>query len=179
MKVYGIGINDSVVENRDNLIYSLWRGMLKRCYSEKYKAKNPTYKDCTVCQEWHTYSKFEVWVKNFEYIGMELDKDLLVKGNKVYSPTTCILIPHAVNTFINNRNTNGLLDGVSICKQTGKYTARVSNPFTGVRENLGRSENELYLHELWKKRKLELSKMLVVKFNLPEEVLTSLINRYT
>ena len=76
--------------------YSHWRGMLMRCYDQKYLQKYPTYIDCTVCEDWLNFSNFQQWYnKNYYEIPGEtmcLDKDILVKGNKVYSPDTCIFV---------------------------------------------------------------------------------------
>ncbi|CAM0054492.1 HNH endonuclease [Vibrio phage K460] len=176
--VYGVGINDVPRALQCPKITSLWKGMLKRAYSKSYKDRNPTYKDCIVCEDWYTYSGFASWVQNKQYLGMELDKDILVPNNKVYCPEFCILVPHVVNTFINDRSKNGMLAGVSWCKQTEKYTARVSNPFSGVREHLGRSDNQELLHKKWKRRKYELSLILAEKFSLSEEISKAISARY-
>lgn len=79
--------------------------MLQRCYSPKSHEKNPNYKGCSVCKEWHTYSKFETWFlsqPNHARVGYELDKDLLAnsKTNKIYSPQTCCLLPKELNAMI-------------------------------------------------------------------------------
>lgn len=88
--VYGVGINDLDVPfamNGSNLkFYGTWNNMLNRCYSEKYQAKNPTYRGCTVCNEWLSLSTFKEWFDANYRTGMELDKDILVKGNRVYCP---------------------------------------------------------------------------------------------
>lgn len=78
--------------------YSLWSHMLLRCYGNRvYKS----YKDVTVCEEWHNFQNFGDWVnKNYNtetMLGWELDKDILVKGNKVYSPETCCFVPLEIN----------------------------------------------------------------------------------
>jgi hypothetical protein len=72
--------------------YVCWHNMLTRCYDPNYVTKFPTYKGCSVCFEWLNFSTFNSW-HNENYIeGFHLDKDLLVKGNKVYSPNTCKFI---------------------------------------------------------------------------------------
>ena len=77
--------------------------MLERCYSKEKRYKNPTYEDCTVCKEWHNFQNFAKWYEEnyYEIEGekMCLDKDILVKGNKIYSPSTCILVPNRINVL--------------------------------------------------------------------------------
>ncbi|MDU6995940.1 MAG: hypothetical protein E6356_13855 [Terrisporobacter othiniensis] len=87
--------------------YYAWKNMLTRCYSEKYHEKHPNYKDCTVCEEWHNFQNFAKWYEeNYYEVGnerMHLDKDILVKGNKVYSPITCIIVPQRINDLFTKR----------------------------------------------------------------------------
>jgi hypothetical protein len=84
------------------LIYDVWTNVLYRGYSEKIKEKYPTYKDCSVDECWHCFQDFGNW---FEYNwkphmeGWHLDKDILVKGNKIYSPETCCFVPPQINSL--------------------------------------------------------------------------------
>src|SRR3989304_2975681 len=116
--VYGVGINDAdyPVHEHEPLIdadgkkkwtvtwrcpfYRVWTGMLERGYSGKYKLKNPTYKDVIVCKEWHLFSTFRAWMVEQPWEEMELDKDVLLHGNKVYCPEACVFVCHRVNTFL-------------------------------------------------------------------------------
>lgn len=80
--------------------YSKWRWMFDRCYNEDFHRKQPTYKDCVVSAEWENFQNFAEWITLNWYDcsdSLELDKDLLVEGNKIYSPDTCCLIPRAIN----------------------------------------------------------------------------------
>jgi hypothetical protein len=83
--------------------YKIWHSMLKRCYDEKYKEKRPTYKECKVAEEWHNFQNFAKWYDGnyyeIEEERMNLDKDILVKGNKIYSPDTCVFVPHRINSL--------------------------------------------------------------------------------
>lgn len=115
--VYGVGINDAgyVVISRINgkrkhcRIYDTWRSMLKRCYSEKTQLKQPTYKGCTVAPEWHRFSNFKAWNDQQAYTkGMQLDKDIIYPGNKVYSPETCVYVSSELNNlFIRSSTIRG------------------------------------------------------------------------
>lgn len=86
-------------------INKLWQGMLERGHSDRYKEVNPSYKDVYVCEEWHNLQNFTEWVINQKYfnIGYHLDKDILVKGNKVYSPDTCCFVPSQINSLFTDR----------------------------------------------------------------------------
>ena len=86
--------------------------MLRRCYSEKHQIKNPSYKQCSVCEEWLCYANFEKWYDDNYYEVpnqiMNLDKDILSKGNKIYCPDKCIFVPKEINsTFVNSRSVRG------------------------------------------------------------------------
>jgi hypothetical protein len=80
--------------------YELWKGMLRRCYSEKFHLKNPTYAGCTVEDAWKDFQTFALWCNRevgFNEVGWQLDKDILSKGNTVYSDKTCCFVPKDVN----------------------------------------------------------------------------------
>lgn len=83
--------------------YTCWRNMLKRCYDAKTFINHHTYKDCEVCDEWHCFTTFEVWFKEKYMEGWCLDKDILIKGNKVYSPETCCFVPFEINNLFTKR----------------------------------------------------------------------------
>lgn len=119
--------------------YEAWLGMLVRCYSERFLKKNPSYIGCTVCEEWHNFQVFAEWyTREDEYgRGYHLDKDILVKGNKLYSPKTCCLVPQGLNSFFSG------FDGETknIYKTTnGKFVAKISR--YGKKEHLGTFETE-------------------------------------
>ncbi|NRU52652.1 AP2 domain-containing protein [Clostridium beijerinckii] len=90
--------------------YKTWHNMIGRCYTPKWNARQNSYKGCTVCEEWHNYQTFrDWWEDNYYDIGterMDLDKDILHKGNKEYSPSNCIFVPHRINLLLINRKLN-------------------------------------------------------------------------
>lgn len=134
--VYGIGITGlEPIRNEDGEIlnsYKCWRGMLERCYSTKYQEKRPTYVGCTVCDNWLYYPNFKNWYDKSYYEvenkTSQLDKDVLVKGNKIYSPETCTFVPSFINTlFTKRQKTRGELPiGVCYHKAIKKYQASLS-----------------------------------------------------
>lgn len=119
--VYGIGfIGNSQGKTKQNVkAYKTWTSMLQRCYSEKSLKWAPTYKGVTVCSEWHDFTNFLVWFNENYQEGYELDKDVVLFGNKVYSPTTCKFIPESENCASTSSNINVTLfdtNRVEYCK---------------------------------------------------------------
>ena len=128
--LYNIGYlgEDRRLRGQDYLIYKSWANMLKRCYNEKCLQSEPTYRDVTVCEEWHNYQVFAEWHKNnynFDTMkGWQLDKDILVKGNKIYSPQTCAFVPREVNiTFTDNKSKTKIYPR-GVTKRNNRFTAR-------------------------------------------------------
>lgn len=124
--------------------YKIWHSMLQRCLSEKEKNRNIYCKDAICCEEWLLYENFYEWTHsqdNFEkWLNGKrwaLDKDIIIKGNKIYSPETCCLVPQNVNCLLLKRDAlrGNLPLGV---KQIGnKFEAYCGNPFTKKSEHLG------------------------------------------
>ena len=140
--VYGIGCigvgNYKVSENgKPTRVYDTWHSMLTRCYDEKYQEKYPTYIGCEVCEEWYNFQNFAKWYEEnyYEIEGerMNLDKDILVKHNKIYSPETCIFVPHAINSLFVKRNSKRGNSVIGTSPKNGKYRVdcNLINPKTG------------------------------------------------
>ena len=171
-KLYGVGVNDADYVTQTNKevngkriqvwmcpIYRTWTSMLARCYSEKLHARLPTYKDCTVCDEWLIFSNFKTWMEKQDWEGKHLDKDVLIEGNRIYSTNTCIFIDEKINNFvINHANSRGeYMLGVCWDKRNNKFYVQCRNPFTIKQEFVGRFTDELEAHLAWKARKHELA----------------------
>ena len=113
--------------------YRLWNNMVNRCYNEKILSRNPTYKDCHVSEDWRYLSNFKEWCNRqigFEQEDWHLDKDILVKGNKVYSENTCCFIPKEVNLLFTKADRIRGKYPVGVYYDTSKthkrFSARVS-----------------------------------------------------
>lgn len=196
--VQGVGINDAdyaVVKfetigyvngkQKKKLVwfcphYRVWSDMLARCYSIKLQDKYPTYKGCIVSDEWLRFSNFKSWMETQDWEGKQLDKDLLIEGNNVYSTDTCVFVTRGVNTFTTDSGASRgeWLIGVSWHKAKGKFMSGCSNPFTKKQETLGYFTCELEAHKAWAKRKLELAYELAA-IQTDERVAKALIERYT
>ena len=185
--LYGVGVNDAdyAVEARCGAVryrcpfYVKWSSMIQRCYSKIYKMKTSAYEGCTVCKEWLIFSNFKSWMEEQDWQGKELDKDLLVVGNKVYSPETCAFVDLITNIFTtDSRARRGEWPiGASWCKKDYVFTSRCSNPFTKKKEHLGHFHDAQSAHLAWKKRKHELACMLA-NLQTNERVADALKSRY-
>lgn len=124
--------------------YIMWRGMLERCFSERFKNKHQSYKDAICCDEWLLYESFYEWLHNQENFDkwndgnrFALDKDILIKGNKFYYPKGCCLVPINVNSLFTKSNAIRGIEPIGVKKHGKKYQASCHNPFTNKMEFIG------------------------------------------
>lgn len=184
--VAGVGVNDadynvsSRNKNSDGEkwecpYYVRWKCMLQRCYGNQ--KLNPTYVDCTVCDEWLIFSNFKSWMEGQDWEGKYLDKDILSFGNKVYSPETCVFVSNRVNNFIQERKkTNGLPIGLYWNKNSEKYKAACKD-HEGRQTHLGYFDNPYEAHKAWIEAKLMYAKILASE-EKDQRVAKALIERY-
>ena len=141
--VYGVGVAGakypSTINGRNIKEYVLWKSMLRRCYSDGFRKKNQTYEGCEVSDKFKSYEYFYEWCHEqigFGNNGWQLDKDLLIKGNKVYSESTCVFIPTEINTLLIKREASR---GDHLI---GVYWNKTNKAFVAtVRKNKGKSEH--------------------------------------
>lgn len=146
--VFGVGIignkYKSRIKGKITPEYRAWQNMLQRCFCNEAMA----YKDVTCCNEWLYYENFYEWLhsqENFDkwYNGKRwaVDKDILIKGNKIYSPESCCLVPQSVNAlFVRKESQRGDLPiGVSRLKKY--YAADCHGDYIG----LGNTPEEAFL----------------------------------
>lgn len=93
----GSGVYPTAENGKITKAYNTWRNILKRCYCEKTQVKQPTYIGCSVDTIWHEFQSFAEWFDKNHIEGYHLDKDIKIKGNKVYSPETCIFVSRNEN----------------------------------------------------------------------------------
>jgi hypothetical protein len=170
-KVHGIGVNnaDYAVTRSEKVngkwkvvwvcpYYTAWKNMLERCYYEPHLKKRPTYRGCSACPEWIYFMTFRAWMMTQDFEGKQLDKDILIEDNKVYSPETCRFVDNSLNMFLTDRGAvRGEWPlGVNWHKRGCKFQARCNNPLTKKREHLGFFTCPNEAHEAWRKRKHEI-----------------------
>lgn len=141
-RVYGVGWND-VEDKVDGTEYhKKWLYMLNRCYHPSQIEHSRSYNNVYVCDEWLKLSNFRRWFEdpnNGYREGYELDKDLLIKGNKVYSPDACCFIPSEINSALKltrKKKSSGLPIGVV------KIKLKTAKPY---RADFGRKTIGYYL----------------------------------
>ena len=156
--VHGVGITGTKYPISEGGIntkeYDLWKGMLRRCYSDSFKKMCPTYEGCEVSDNFKSYEYFYEWCNKqigFYNEGWQLDKDLLVKGNKVYSENTCVFIPQEINLLLVKRDNNRGEHLIGVCwhKKDNAFVAMVSKS-KGKREYLGFFKTEIEAFNAYK-----------------------------
>ncbi|AUR96323.1 hypothetical protein NVP1223O_26 [Vibrio phage 1.223.O._10N.261.48.A9] len=94
--VYGFGFRGYGAHKAKSKAYTSWSAMIRRCYSQEWLERFPSYTGCRVCENWRNFQTFADWFyENLseDLIGkrVEVDKDII--GNrKIYSPSTCVLV---------------------------------------------------------------------------------------
>ena len=159
--VYGVGIVGNKYPIKVNDVqtkeYGLWKSMLRRCYSDNFKKKNPTYIDCEVSDKFKSYEYFYEWCNKqigFGVDGFEIDKDLLIKGNKIYSESTCVFLPQEINTLLIKCTASRGKHPIGVCwnKTKKSFVAHVGKS-KGKQEHLGYFKTEIEAFNAYKQAK--------------------------
>ncbi len=171
--VYGVGYLGGNLELKSTYngkkcnIYTQWKNMIERCYNEKFHQRQPTYEGCTVSDEFKDYSKWREWYDNYQYKqdDWHLDKDLLVKGNKVYSEDYCVFLPKEINSVLTKRTAlrGEYLIGVCWHNTNKAFVAKV-NKNKGNPEWLGSFNTEIEAFNAYKQSKESYIKELADKY---------------
>ena len=174
--VYGVGITGTKYPSTINGVktkeYELWREMLKRCYSDTYQKKHPTYIGCEVSNNFLYYEYFYEWCHKQIGFGNDgngnpfhLDKDLLIRGNKVYSEPTCVFIPQEINKVLTKRESmrGEYLIGVIWSNTNKAFVARVGRN-KGKPEYLGCFNTEIEAFNAYKIAKEDFVKEQATKW---------------
>lgn len=96
----GVGKYKATVNGKITKQYNAWSNIILRCYSDKHRYLFEAYPDCEICEEWCNFQVFAKWFDDNYYPvegRLHVDKDVLVYGNKIYSPDTCLLLPQRIN----------------------------------------------------------------------------------
>lgn len=158
-------------------IYAYWQRMITRCYNEKEQQKPScrAYIGCTVVEDWFNFQNFAKWALTKEQCNFtegskiwELDKDLLVYGNRVYGPTTCTFLPPEINIFLSDREwSQNCPRGVNYIKPASAnakegWVARCH--LNGVREYLGYYDDPMLAFYKYKQVKEDYARELAEKY---------------
>ncbi len=193
--VSGIGINDvdykvAITRNGKQIwmcpFYRRWRDMLNRA-GLKWQTAHPSYAGTDVCKDWIYLSKFKMWLESHEFEtfdGLDLDKDILVKGNSIYSPETCALVPQWLNKLLVGceRSEDSYL-GVYYKKKNKLCINELSKPYYAQIHSID-STNQIWLgayttpqeaHKVWQLEKQNRLKWLLKNF--AQRAVTDLISK--
>lgn len=175
-KVHGFGVNDA-----DYMVkpfgpdgkrlycpfYKTWVAMLERAYSPKCHAKRPTYIGVTVCEEWRSFMAFRAWMMEQDWENKHLDKDIIVPGNKVYSPDTCAFVTREVNNLLTDHaaRRGDWPIGVSWHRQRNKFQSRINE--NKKERSLGLFHSPHEAHLAWRKEKVRIVREAAEKCDDP------------
>lgn len=193
--VHGWGLTDvsSYIDGTRETcpFYRKWVDLVKRVHSENYQLKYPTYRECSITDEWQKASGFKSWMQSQEWEGLELDKDILNLGNKYYSPETCVFVPKYVNYLLLMRDAcrGSFPVGVQskpvdkrycASNQVVRYHARVNNGL-GEYISLGTFKEPQDAHLAWQHGKIDAILNVLQRYRnetcYREDVEESLFNR--
>lgn len=183
---FGEGEYKSKENGKQTRVYDTWNHMLERCYDEKYHKKKPTYIGCETSEYFLNFQKFGDWDEGnyYEVEGetMCLDKDILVKHNKIYSPETCIYVPQTINMLFTKRQNDRGESVIGTTPKNGKYVVHCNllNPETGKSKlkNLGYYETQEKGFEVYKYYKERNIKKVAdyYKDKIPERLYNGMYN---
>jgi len=171
--VFGVGINDSdyIVNPLVNGVrvtcqyYIKWKDMLRRCYCPKRLKKNASYIDCDVHTEWMLFSKFKSWMESQDWKGKELDKDILIQGNKTYSQYACVFIDRELNALLCDCKMSRGKYKIGVYKKGNKYTAQLK--VKDSPSHIGYFKTESEAHEAYKTHKYARIKAIAENYKDP------------
>jgi len=163
--VFGFGINDADYavnpigfngKRNSCFFYFTWVRMLQRAYDPKWHARRPTYIGITVCEEWRSFMAFRAWMIEQDWEGKELDKDILVPGNKVYSPETCVFVTSQINSLLTDcaAKRGDWPIGVSLHKRDARFQSHIRE--NGKLKRLGFFNTPHEAHLAWRKEKVRI-----------------------
>jgi len=182
-KIFGIGYlgQEKQTGINNDVEYGRWHHILDRCYNNESYSKNTSYKGCTVCEEWHNFQNFKKWFnKNYYKVDNEkmcIDKDILHKWNKIYSPDNCIFVPEKINKlFVRGVSRRGntpigvsIYDNVIYARMSkvinGKWTrVEIGSHYSNVEEAFTayKIHKEAYIKEVAEQYKNQIPKPLYI-----------------
>lgn len=163
--------------------YHLWSDMLRRCYSDKFQAKWTTYIGCSVSDNFKNFQYFAKWCQNqigFGLAGYQIDKDLVIKGNKVYSEDTCFFVPMELNSLLTKCDAirGEYPIGVDFNRACGKFRAHC-NDGSGEKKYLGSFTAAEAAFKAYKIFKEALAARLAIKYSgLVDQQVIEALNSY-
>ena len=137
--ICGVGYYGNALPKRSHpkieRIYNVWSKMIRRCYDAEY-IQFKDYSDCSVSEYFASFEHFSTWYLSqvgSDQNNWQLDKDLLYKGNRVYSEDTCCIVPHEINNLLRRYTKNSsTCKGVYYNTKLGKFSAHLLGKYIGL-----------------------------------------------
>jgi len=129
---YSIGFLGEGKYKSSTMSYFRWVDILLRCYDKEQQEKSPSYKGCSVHPDWHNFQVFAKWFEENYVEGFEIDKDILVKGNKIYGPSTCCFVPKEINLLITVKRKRMSSLPTGLTKIGDKFMVSVNSKYKGI-----------------------------------------------
>jgi hypothetical protein len=178
--MYGVGYMGQGIykagggNSKHTKCYLTWYSMFNRCYNPTFHKKEPTYKDCVVDERWHNFQVFAEWFEQSYIEGYHLDKDILFKGNKIYSPETCCFVPQEINQLFTapRHKKDGFPKGIS--KKSNKFC--VMTPSNNGNNYMGTFHSIEEAIEVYRIAKQKYIVELTIKWEniLPENIINKI-----
>lgn len=178
---YKVSINKKATK-----VYNVWMTMIRYCYSKKLHDIDATGKDCSVCNEWHNFQNFAKWFHEnyYEIEGekMNIDKDILHKGNKIYSPDNCVFVPESINRIFTKRQNYRGQYPIGVKKEDLKYRVDINfydfNSKKTSKKYVGRYRTIEEAFDVYKKEKQKSIKEFAnyYKNSIPQKIYNAMIN---
>lgn len=184
--IHGWGINDADYVTQPKYIgkncpyFEVWKGMITRCHCPKFKEKNPSYYNKTVCLEWKCFSNFKCWMETQDWEGKSLDKDILIYGNLEYSPNACLFVPLYVNSFFSSVSTkkSGLPLGVHLAAKYKESKRKYISQSTDNVRYQGCYDTAIEAHIKWQECKLETSVLYRERYSKESDADNRVVNKF-
>lgn len=168
--IHGWGINDADYKTSlmyptpwECPIYARWRSMFNRCKGKPRPTR--AYDNCEIDEKFKYLSDFIAWSKTEGFSPensklAHLDKDIKIRGNKLYSPDTCVFVPRTINSIIVDLGKQNEDYPAGVIKRKSNWTGK---PFLtgclmnkGKMQYLGVRETPEECHALWQSAKAEI-----------------------
>lgn len=174
VSVYGLGFHGGTIPNVN--IYKYWVSMFIRCYDSSVHEKQPTYAECSIDERWHNFQNYITWYNDNYIEGYQVDKDILVKGNKIYGPDTCCFVPREINVLFTLRNNDRGKYKLGVTRRYRPYIATVNMFGKPVRLGTFKTEDEAF--NTYKTEKEKYIKVVanIYKDRIKENVYNALMN---
>ena len=176
----GMGKYKTKVNNKTTKQYETWKNILSRCFVRYGSSNCPTYSDATVCDEWLNYQTFSDFYESNHYKipdqRVHIDKDIIKKGNKEYSPEFCCFVPISINSIFTKSDVTRGKYLIGVTKQYRNYVSTIS--IDGKNKSLGNFNTEIEAFEAYKMAKEAHIKVMADRYKeyLPSRVYEALYN---